>query len=88
MEGKWAGCKALQTTFYIHLNRKIIITQHNYIKLLAAVLLLGVLPLTLSSAYAVVTPVLDCSTVTADNLKPYASQVVTIGKALSEISTS
>ena len=63
-------------------------TQHNYIKPLAFALLLGVLPLTLSSAYAVVAPVLDCNTVTTDNLKPYTSQVVTIGKALSEISTS
>ena len=62
--------------------------QHNYIKPRAVALLLGVLPLTLSSAYAVVTPVLDCSTVTADNLKPYASHVTTIGNALSEIATA
>ena len=88
MEGKWAGCEARQTTFYIHLNRKIIMTQHNYINPLAVALLLGVLPLTLSSAYATVAPVLGCSTVTTDNLKPYTSQVVSIGKALSEIYTS
>ena len=62
--------------------------QHNYIKLLAVALLLGVLPLTLSSAYAVVPPVLGCSTVTADNHKPYTSQVATIGNALPEISIS
>ena len=62
--------------------------QHNYIKLLAVALLLGVLMLTLSSVYAVIAPILGSSTVTADNLKQYTSQVSIIGNALSEISTS
>ena len=51
--------------------------QHNYIKPLAVALLLGVLTLTLGF-----------STVTADNLKQYTSQVATIGNALPEISIS
>ena len=59
-----------------------------YIKLLAAALLFGILPLTLSSAYAVVAPVLGCSTVTTNNLKQYTSQVATIGNVLLEMSTS
>ena len=62
--------------------------QHNYIKLLAVALLLGVSTLTLSSTYAVVAPVLGFSTVTANNLKQYTSQVATIGNALPEISIS
>ena len=62
--------------------------QHNYIKLLAVALLLGVSTLTLSSTYAVVAPVLGSSTVTADNHKPYTRHVVTIGNALPEITIS
>ena len=62
--------------------------QHNYIKLLAVALLLGVSTLTLSSTYAVVAPVLGFSTVTADNHKPYTRHVVTIGNALPEITIS
>ena len=62
--------------------------QHNYIKLLAVALLLGVSTLTLSSAYAVVAPVLGSSMVKADNHKPYTRHVVTIGNALPEISIS
>ena len=62
--------------------------QQTYLKPLAVALLLGVLPLTLSSAYAVVAPVLGSSTVTADNHTQYTSHVATIGNALSEISIS
>ena len=62
--------------------------QQTYLKPLTLALLLGVLMLTLSSAYAVVAPILTSSTLTADSHTQYTSHVPTIGNALSEISIS